>query len=94
VEAIGDALLEDVRSKGARLAAGLASFPGVLEVRGTGLLVGAELDRPAAEVVDACRAAGVVVLSAGERVLRLAPPLTVTDAELDRGLAVIREVLS
>jgi predicted acetylornithine/succinylornithine family transaminase len=94
VATLDDALLEDVREKGVRLAAGLASLPGVLEVRGAGLLLGAELDRPAAEVVDACRAAGVVVLSAGERVLRLAPPLTVEEAELEHGLAVIREVLS
>jgi acetylornithine aminotransferase len=94
VDTLDDALLEDVREKGAGLAAGLVSLPGVLEVRGAGLLVGAELDRPAADVVDACRARGVVVLSAGERVLRLAPPLTVEQAELDHGLAVIREVLS
>jgi acetylornithine/N-succinyldiaminopimelate aminotransferase len=94
VEAIDDALLEDVRGKGARVAAALSNLPGVLEVRASGLLIGAELDRPAAEVVDACRARGVVVLSAGERVLRLAPPLTVEQAELDHGLAVIREVLS
>jgi acetylornithine/N-succinyldiaminopimelate aminotransferase len=94
VDAIDDALLEDVRRKGERLAAGLAPLPGVLEVRGAGLLVGAQLDRPAAVVVDACRAAGVVVLSAGDRVLRLAPPLTVTADELEHGLAVLREVLS
>jgi acetylornithine/N-succinyldiaminopimelate aminotransferase len=94
VEAIDDALLEDVRAKGARVAAALSNLPGVLEVRASGLLIGAELDRTAAAVVDACRTRGVVVLSAGERVLRLAPPLTVTADELDHGLAVIREVLS
>jgi acetylornithine/N-succinyldiaminopimelate aminotransferase len=94
VDVIDDALLEDVRGKGARFAAGLALLPGVLEVRAAGLLIGAELDRPAAGVVDACRAAGVVVLSAGERVLRLAPPLTVSDDEVELGLAVLREVLA
>jgi predicted acetylornithine/succinylornithine family transaminase len=94
VDVVDDALLEAVRGKGERLAAGLAPLPGVLEVRAAGLLIGADLDRAAAEVVDACRAAGVVVLSAGERVLRLAPPLTVTGDELEHGLAVLREVLS
>jgi acetylornithine/N-succinyldiaminopimelate aminotransferase len=94
VDTIDAALLEDVRAKGAGLAAGLGALPGVLEVRGAGLLLGAELDRPAAEVVDACRAAGVVVLSAGESVLRLAPPLTVSREELDHGLAVLEEVLT
>jgi acetylornithine/N-succinyldiaminopimelate aminotransferase len=94
VDAVDATLLEDVRAKGAGLAAGLGALPGVLEVRGAGLLLGAELDRPAAEVVEACREAGVVVLSAGEQVLRLAPPLTVTRDELDQGLAVIEEVLT
>jgi predicted acetylornithine/succinylornithine family transaminase len=94
VDAVDEALLEDVRAKGAELAAGLAALPGVLEVRGSGLLVGADLDRPAAGVVEACREAGVVVLSAGERVLRLAPPLTVSRDELQHGLAVLREVLA
>src|SRR6185436_20219941 len=48
VEAIDDALLEDARSKGARVAAALSNLPGVLEVRASGLLIGADLDRPAA----------------------------------------------
>jgi acetylornithine/N-succinyldiaminopimelate aminotransferase len=94
VDAIDGALLEDVRGKSEMVAAGLAPLAGVLEVRAAGLLIGADLDRPAADVVDACRAAGVIVLSAGERVLRLAPPLTVTDDELEHGLGVLREVLS
>jgi predicted acetylornithine/succinylornithine family transaminase len=94
VDAVDEALLEDVREKGAGFAAELAALPGVLEVRGAGLLLGAELDRPAAEVVDACREAGVVVLSAGERVLRLVPPLTVSQPELEHGLAVLEEVLA
>jgi acetylornithine/N-succinyldiaminopimelate aminotransferase len=94
VDAVDEALLEDVREKSAGFAAELAALPGVLEVRGAGLLLGAQLDRPAAEVVDACRATGVVVLSAGERVLRLAPPLTVSRDELDQGLAVLEEVLA
>jgi acetylornithine/N-succinyldiaminopimelate aminotransferase len=93
-DAITDELLAAVRAYGAWLAEELAALPAVSEVRGSGLLVGAELDRPAAEVVEACRDAGVVVLSAGERVLRLAPPLTVSREELEQGLDTIREVLA
>jgi predicted acetylornithine/succinylornithine family transaminase len=92
-DAITDELLARVRDHGDRLAGELAALPAVIEVRGAGLLVGAQLDRPAAEVVEACRAAGVVVLAAGERILRLAPPLTVTQAELELGVDTIREVL-
>jgi 4-aminobutyrate aminotransferase-like enzyme len=45
-------------------------------------------------VIDACLERGVLVGSAGERVLRLTPPLTITDAELARALDVLEEVLA
>ncbi len=64
------------------------------EVRGRGLLLGAELDRPAGPVATDCLAAGLVVGTAGETVLRLTPPLTVTSEELDLGLALLEEVLT
>jgi acetylornithine aminotransferase len=94
VDTLSAGLLDDVRARGAQLAAGLRGLPGVQEVRGAGLLLGADLPGPAAPVVDACREAGLLVLSAGERVLRLAPPLTVTSDEVGLGLQVLREVLS
>jgi predicted acetylornithine/succinylornithine family transaminase len=93
-DALDEQLLTAVRLKGSLLAAGLAGLPGVVETRGAGLLVGAELDRPAGAVVDACRERGLLVGSAGERVLRLTPPLTVETAELDSALAVLAEVLA
>jgi predicted acetylornithine/succinylornithine family transaminase len=94
VEAIDDDLLAQVRLRGEQLEAGLARLPGVTGVRGRGLLLGATLDRPAAEVVDACRAAGLLVLSAGPDVLRLAPPLVVSAEEVDEALDVIAGVLA
>jgi acetylornithine/succinyldiaminopimelate/putrescine aminotransferase len=94
VEAIDDDLLARVRAHGATLVAELATLPGVEEVRGRGLLLGAVLERSAAEVVDACRQRGLLVLSAGERVLRLAPPLTVEASELEEAVAVLADVLS
>jgi len=87
-DAITDELLAGVRGKEALVR---SVFPGV---RGRGLLLGLELDRPAAPVVDACRERGVLVGSAGERVLRLTPPLTIRDAELAHGLHVLEEVLT
>lgn len=94
VDAIDDALLAHVVEIGERLTAGLASLPGVLEVRGRGLLLGARLDRPVAPLVDACRERGVLVLSAGPDVLRLTPPLVLSAAEADEGLTVIADVLA
>jgi acetylornithine aminotransferase len=52
-------------------------------VRGKGLLIGVELSIAAGPVVDACRDAGVLVLTAGDRVVRLAPPLIVGEADCD-----------
>ena len=94
VDTVDDALLGTVRRNGEALAAGLARLPGVAEVRGRGLMLGAELDRPAAPVVAACLDAGVLVGRAGETVLRLTPPLTIAAAEVELGLATIEEVLA
>ena len=85
VDTIDDALLEDVRAKGARLAAGLALCRASSRCAAPGCSSAPSSTGPARQVVDACRAAGVVVLSAGERVLRLTPPLTVTEDEVDHG---------
>jgi predicted acetylornithine/succinylornithine family transaminase len=63
------------------------------EVRGRGLLIGVGLGRPVAPLVDTCREAGLLVLSAGEQVLRLAPPLIVGESECDRALAIIDTAL-
>ncbi|HXG75507.1 MAG TPA: acetylornithine/succinylornithine family transaminase [Gaiellaceae bacterium] len=93
VDAVDGALLGNVRAQGARLARGLAALPGVLEVRGAGLLLGAQLDRPAADVASAALERGLVVLTAGERVLRLTPPLVVGQDEVELALATLAEVL-
>ena len=93
-DAIDDELLANVRANGDRLAAGLATLPGVTEVRGAGLLVGAELDGPAQPVVDAALDAGLVCLTSGPNVLRLAPPLVVSAAEVDQALEILTEVTS
>jgi len=87
-DAIDEELLVNVRARGEQLRAGLPN-----KVRGGGLLLGLELYRSAAEVVDECRESGLIVLSAGETVLRLAPPLTVTEAEVDLALSILQEVL-
>jgi acetylornithine/N-succinyldiaminopimelate aminotransferase len=91
---ITDELLANVRARGEQLATGLEALPAVLEVRDAGLLVGAVVDRPAEELLDAALAAGLVCLSAGKNVLRLAPPLVVGEADIDQALEILTEVTS
>jgi acetylornithine/N-succinyldiaminopimelate aminotransferase len=81
-------LLAGVREKEALVR---ESFPGA---RGRGLLLAVDVDRPAAEVVAEAFERGVLVCTAGERTVRLTPPLTISTGELEHGLAVLQEVLS
>ena len=93
-ETIDDRLLAGVQANGARLLDGLRVLPHVVDARGRGLLVGAELDVPAQPVVDAALDAGLVCLTSGTTVLRLAPPLVVEDDGIDRALEILTEVLN
>jgi predicted acetylornithine/succinylornithine family transaminase len=93
VDAIDDDLLANVRKRGDELAAGLRSLPGVLEVRGRGLLLGAVVDGSAAAAAESCREHGLLVLSAGDDVVRLAPPLTITRVELEDALTILDAAL-
>jgi acetylornithine/succinyldiaminopimelate/putrescine aminotransferase len=93
-DAIDDDLLAAVRERGHALRAGLAGIGAVREARGLGLLVGAVLDRPAAPVVTECLERRLLVTSAGERVLRLTPPLTVGRADVHEALGILADALS
>ncbi len=84
---VGGRLLEGLREAGRRV-------PGIKAVRGKGLLVGLDLDRPAGPVVTACRERGLLVLTAGESVLRLTPPLVVQASDVDRAVAIVTEALA
>jgi acetylornithine/succinyldiaminopimelate/putrescine aminotransferase len=76
-----------------RLRALAAGLPEIREVRGKGLLIGMDLDRPAGPVVDACRDRGLLVLTAGEKVLRMTPPLIVDESDADRAVAIVGDAL-
>jgi acetylornithine/N-succinyldiaminopimelate aminotransferase len=87
--------LEEVQRKGNKLRAALDSlareFPQVYEdARGLGLLQGMKCVLPVGEVQAACVAEGLMAITAGENVLRLAPPLVVTDADLDEAIGMLR----
>ena len=94
VEAIDDELLAAVAERGTQLSSGVAALPGVVATRGRGLMLGADLDRPAGPVAATALELGLVVGTAGERTLRFVPPLTITAAELDQGLSLLGEVLA
>lgn len=83
-------------AKGARLRAGLEVIPAVKQVRGLGLLLAAELGEgaDAKAAYTALLERGLVTNAVTATALRFAPPLTVSDAEMDEALALIREVLS
>jgi predicted acetylornithine/succinylornithine family transaminase len=93
VETIDAELVATVAALGAALSESLGALPGVVDLRGRGLLLGAVLDRPAADVVTACRERGLLVLTAGDEVLRLAPPLTIGEAEVEEALATLTAAL-
>jgi len=90
--------LASVRARGEHLDAGLERIAKtssrIKAVRGRGLMWGVELTGPAAPVVTAARERQLLILSAGPNVLRLLPPLVIEDADLDRGLTVLAEVLA
>jgi len=83
------------RLAGARLQRLLLSTPGVTDVRGAGLLLAAELDgRDTKPVAAACLERGLVVNNVTPTALRFAPPLTVSDDEIDEAVAIVKEVLA
>jgi predicted acetylornithine/succinylornithine family transaminase len=80
---------------GARLSAGLSRAPGVVSVRGAGLLLAAQLSRPVArEVTEGALGRGLLVNAVRPDAVRVAPPLLVTDDEIDTALATLSDVLA
>jgi acetylornithine/N-succinyldiaminopimelate aminotransferase len=92
------AFLPAVEKKSAMLLGGLrelgARFPRqIAEVRGLGLMIGVEMHGPAAPVIKGLRARGILAIKAGDRVLRLLPPLVVGAPEIRKLLKLLGEVL-
>ncbi len=86
VDAVDDELLAHVREVGER-------FASLGNTRGRGLLLAVELERPVGPVVQAALERGVLVGTAGETALRITPPLTITTAEADQAIEILREVV-
>lgn len=88
-------LLAEVSSKGRRLRERLQALPSdyILEVRGEGLLIGVEFTRPVKTLIACALSEGLVVINAGDNVLRICPPLTIQPDEIERGLSILTNSL-
>ncbi len=88
-------LLGHVTTVGKRIRTTLGATAGVDEVRGRGLMLGVVLDRPDAKTVEVrCRQAGVLVNAIGDQVIRLVPPLILTEQQADQACTVLAEAIA
>jgi acetylornithine aminotransferase len=80
-------LLDNARVRGEAIRAGLraalSGVHGVVDIRGEGMMIGIELDRPCGELVGVARDAGVLINVTADKVIRLVPPLVYGAAEVD-----------
>ncbi len=86
-------LLDNAARVGAALKAGLArefeGLDGVVEIRGQGLMLGIELDRPCGELLGRAAEAGLLLSVTADRVIRLVPPLTLSEDEAAQIVAIL-----
>jgi acetylornithine aminotransferase len=92
-----DGLMDNAATVGAHLTAGLRreleGVAGVTEVRGYGLMIGIELDRPCGEILTRAMDAGLLLSVTADRVVRLVPPLILTAAEADEIVAILCPII-
>jgi acetylornithine/N-succinyldiaminopimelate aminotransferase len=77
-----------------RLLAALLEHPGVKEVRGHGLMIGIELDRPCGVIAQRAADAGLLLSVTADTVIRLVPPLIMSVAEADEVLAILLPLIT
>jgi acetylornithine/N-succinyldiaminopimelate aminotransferase len=98
--------LAEISRKGEQIMAAIKGWnhPAVQEIRGRGLMTGIDVDRDAWPLLEAAIARanengngaerrGLLLLSAGQKTLRLLPPYTISDGEIEQGLDILRELL-
>lgn len=92
-----EGFLDEVAAKGAWLRQELElwveEIPLVKEIRGEGLIAGVHFDTDPTPIVAAARDLGLVVISAGDNVVRLVPALTILQDELARGVALLKQAV-
>ena len=90
--------MEEVRSKSAilmeQLQLAFQDHPNISAVRGLGMMIGIETSASLSRLVEVARQKGLIILTAGENVIRLLPPLTISREEIQQGIAILKEVFS
>ena len=90
-------LLDNARVRGEAIRAGLRAalngVQGVVDIRGEGMMIGVELDRPCGELVAVARDAGVLINVTADTVIRLVPPLVYGAAEVDALVAAVSGIV-
>ena len=87
-----DTALENGNKLQAQLQAALSDKETVTIVRGLGYMIGIETTGDLGELVQAARDKGLIVLTAGTNVIRLLPPITLSDTEIEKGVAILSEI--
>ena len=72
----------------------LGNLPTVVAIRGLGLMLGIQVTGDLGTIVTQARKNGLIVLTAGSDVIRLLPPLTITEEEIERAVSILAECLS
>ena len=88
---LDEQMLSRVRAKGNLVRGAMEGAPGVESVTGMGLMLGVKTTRPAAKVAAECLRAGVLVLTAKDKV-RLLPALNIPDQQLQDGVEILKQV--
>ena len=87
-----DTALENGNKLQAQLQSALSDKETVTNVRGLGYMIGVETTGDLGELVQAARDKGLIVLTAGTNVIRLLPPITLSDTEIEKGVAILSEI--
>lgn len=90
---LDDALMSEVKKKGEYITEELEGAKGVKSVSGMGLMLGIETERSAKDILNECRDAGVIVLTAKTK-LRLLPPLNISQEELEKAIQILKGVIA
>lgn len=98
LEILTEDFLAKVRVKASylqdQLAKQLGNLPTVVTIRGLGLMLGIQVTGDLGTIITQARKNGLIVLTAGSDVIRLLPPLTITEEEIERAVSILAECLS
>ncbi|NQM12841.1 acetylornithine transaminase [Streptococcus suis] len=98
LEILTEDFLAKVRVKASylqdQLANQLGNLPTVVAIRGLGLMLGIQVTGDLGTIVTQARKNGLIVLTAGSDVIRLLPPLTITEEEIEKAVSILAECLS